>query len=90
MARHHYSAIDRALGDAFAEAVETVCDRLRIFPHGAPPVDGFPGVRRARVRSFPYGVFYRDAGEELIVLRVLHSARDVGSSHLGEGDPPPR
>jgi plasmid stabilization system protein ParE len=29
------------------------------------------------MRRFPYGVFYRDTDETLIVVRVLHNARDT-------------
>jgi plasmid stabilization system protein ParE len=76
-ARDHYSAIDPALSDDFANAFDAVIERIRIFPHGAPPVDGLPGLRRARMRRFPYGVFYRDTDENLIVVRVLHNARDT-------------
>ena len=74
-ARDHYARVDPALSDDFALAFDAVVERIRIFPHGAPPVDGFPGLRRARMRRFPYGVFYRDTGETVIVLRVLHNAR---------------
>ena len=80
-ARDHCSAIDPALGDDFADAFDAVVERMRIFPHGAPPVDGFAGLRRARMRRFPYGVFYRDSGEPLVVVRVLHHARDT-ARHL--------
>lgn len=76
-ARDHYGAIDSALSDEFARAFDVVVERIRVFPHGAPPVDGFPRLRRARMRRFPYGVFYRDTNEAVIVLRVLHNARDV-------------
>lgn len=85
-ARDHYARIDPALSQNFADAVETVISRIRAFPHGAPPVEGFPGLRRARMRRFPYGVFYRDAPDQgsvnvIVVVRVLHSSRDT-SRHL--------
>ncbi len=80
-ARDHYAAIDPALSDGFADAFNAVVERIRTFPHGAPPVDGFPTLRRARMRRFPYGVFYVDTDERLIVLRVLHNARDT-TQHL--------
>lgn len=76
-ARDHYAAIDPALCDDFALVVDAVLNRVRTFPHGAPPVDGFPGLRRARMRRFPYGVFYRDMDGTMTVLRVLHNVRDT-------------
>lgn len=33
-------------------------------------------VRRALVRRFPYGVFYVDQGERIVVIGVLHTSRD--------------
>ena len=80
-ARDHYAAIDPALSDDFARAFDAVVERIWMFPHGAPPVDGLPGLRRVRMRRFPYGVFYRDADETVIVVRVLHNARDT-AQHL--------
>ena len=80
-ARDHYSAIDPALSDDFAQAFDAVVERIQMFPHGAPPVDGLPGLRRARMRRFPFGVFYRDTDETVIVVRVLHNARDA-ARHL--------
>ncbi|GGB24059.1 hypothetical protein GCM10011492_12460 [Flexivirga endophytica] len=83
-ARDHYARIDPALSHNFADAFDMVVSRIRAFPHGAPPVEGFPGLRRARMRRFPYGVFYRDAPDQdpvILVVRVLHSSRDA-SRHL--------
>ena len=75
--RDRYAAIDPALSDEFALAFDAVLERIRIFPHGAPPVDRFPGLRRARMRRVPYGVLYRDTDETMTVVRVLHNARDT-------------
>lgn len=83
-ARDYYARIDPALSEDFADALDTVMTRIEAFPHGAPPVDGFPGLRRARMRRFPYGVFYRDTpGQDsvILVVRVLHGSRDT-SRHL--------
>ena|ERR1700722_3124206 len=33
-------------------------------------------VRRARVRGFPYGVFFVSTKDEIVVLAVVHLARD--------------
>lgn len=81
-ARDHYAEIDSALSEAFAEAFNAVVERIQVFPHGAPPVDGFPGLRRARMRTFPFGVFYRNTNDTMVlVVRVLHSSRNA-RSHL--------
>ncbi|MFZ2965185.1 MAG: type II toxin-antitoxin system RelE/ParE family toxin [Rhodoglobus sp.] len=75
--REHYRAIGGDLEQRFFDQLDLVVDRLITFPNGAPPVDGFPGVRRARMRQFPYGVFYRLDGDDILILRVLHTRRDA-------------
>jgi plasmid stabilization system protein ParE len=75
-ARDHYREIDEDIARQFLDQLDRVLDRLTVFPHGAPPVDGFAGVRRARMRQFPYGVFYRLDDDDILVLRVLHTRRD--------------
>ena len=37
----------------------------------------FHDIRRANLRQFPYGIFYFMAGETVVVLGVLHGARDT-------------
>ncbi len=77
-ARDYYSAINPELGLRFLSDVDAAMDRLATFPAGAPPVEGFDDLRRARLRHFPYGVFYQHshAGNDLLVVRVLHTRRD--------------
>nr|WP_054685187.1 type II toxin-antitoxin system RelE/ParE family toxin [Microbacterium sp. No. 7]ALJ21435.1 hypothetical protein AOA12_16655 [Microbacterium sp. No. 7] len=76
-ARDHYRAIGEGLESQLLDQLDRVVDRLITFPKGAPPVDGFPGVRRARMRQFPYGVFYRLDGDDILILRVVHTRRDA-------------
>lgn len=76
-ARDHYRAIGEGLESQLLDQLDRVVDRLITFPNGAPPVDGFPGVRRARMRQFPYGVFYRLDGDDILILRVVHTRRDA-------------
>jgi plasmid stabilization system protein ParE len=73
--RDRYEGVDELLEQRFLDQLDVVMERLLAFPMGAPPVDGFPGVRRARLRRFPYGVFYRADDGDIIVLRVLHTRR---------------
>jgi toxin ParE1/3/4 len=71
-----YEGVAGGLDESFLEQLDLVLERLQLFPNGASPVEGMPGVRRSRMRRFPYGVFYHVPDEELIVLRVLHTRRD--------------
>lgn len=75
-ATDHYADSDPDLGERFITAVDAAMDRLLMFPLGAPPVEGFGPLRRARMRHFPYGVFYQPtADDDLLVVRVLHARR---------------
>ena len=73
----YYARVQGALADRFLSELENVIERLQMFPAGAPPVEGFDDLRRARMRSFPYGVFYQytPAEDALVIVRVLHSRR---------------
>lgn len=76
-ARDYYDPIAADLGARFLDNFDQAIARMRMFPRGAPPVEGVAGVRRARMRRFPYGVFYRLVDDSnLQVLRVLNSKRD--------------
>ncbi|WP_062377142.1 type II toxin-antitoxin system RelE/ParE family toxin [Demequina pelophila] len=74
--RDRYREVDDATAARFLESLDGAIERMKMFPNGAPPVEGMPGVRRARVRRFPFGVFYRLEGPDIVVLRVLHTRRD--------------
>lgn len=72
----HYSGIAAALGARFTADLDVAIERMTLFPHGAPPVEGFKGLRRTRMRHSPYGIFYQQAETgELLIVRVLHSRR---------------
>ncbi len=62
------------LGDHFEAAVERTLDMISGAPASFPTVHR--DVRRALVRPFPYGVFYRIRGEAVHVLAVMHGRRD--------------
>lgn len=78
--RDYYRDISKELEVQFLDQLDVAMERLRMFPKGAPPVEGFPGVRRARLRQFPYGMFYRLDGHDILILRVLHSRRQSPAS----------
>jgi toxin ParE1/3/4 len=60
----------------FLDEIDRVFGRLESFPRSAPAVADRPSVRRAPLRHFPFGVFYRLAEPDRIeVLRVIHTAR---------------
>jgi len=62
------------LGAAFGRAVEAAVESLQRTPQQYPVVHR--DIRRVLLRRFPYAIFYRAADDEIIVLAVLHLARD--------------
>lgn len=62
------------LGEAFLLAAEARIAQLPSNPRTGTVVDG--RVRRVLVDRFPYCLFYIIEAERLVVLAVLHVARD--------------
>ena len=58
------------LGASFRAEVERVVHRL-----AANPLQ-FPDVRRARLRTFPYGLFFWVVDDGVFVIACFHSSRD--------------
>jgi plasmid stabilization system protein ParE len=62
------------LGRAFVQQVNALLDRVRLNPMQYQIVHR--EVRRAIPRRFPYGVFYRIDGSEVVVFAVVDLHRD--------------
>lgn len=71
------------LGKAFVEAVDAALSQVAGNSLRYQIVHR--DVRRVVLRRFPYGVFYRVAGDRIVVICVLHLHRDPSSwkSRLG-------
>jgi toxin ParE1/3/4 len=70
-----------ALG--FLDEVELLIELLARFPEiGRAREELKPGIRSFRVRRFRHLLFYRLAGKDLVLLRILHGARRVQSDRL--------
>jgi toxin ParE1/3/4 len=72
-ARAWYEGERVGLGGIFAAAVETTVTAMLQNPLAYPRVKG--DTRRALVRRFPYAVYFRPIGDEIIVLAVMHGRR---------------
>ena len=62
------------LGEEFLAAVQSTFKNVEFYPEVFACVHG--EVRRAIVSRFPFAVFYSVEPKRLVVLRVLHTARD--------------
>lgn len=69
-----YDSQRRGLGDEFMDAAELALRSLTETPLIHRVV--FRDLRRAKIRRFPYNIFYRVAGEDAIVVGCFHAKRD--------------
>ena len=74
----YYRAIEPDLSIRMRSRVEQTPALLASFPRLGTQL-GNSNVRKLRVRQPPYLLFYRIAGDDIFVLRVLHAARDIPS-----------
>jgi len=68
-----YEQQREGLGYEFLDEVSAAFDAVAERPGMYPVVHR--GVRRTLIGRFPFGVFYRVAGETAVVLAVMHARR---------------
>ncbi len=68
----------------FSAALRAGVEQLRAFPESGSTrfasVTGIVGLRALPLQGFPYLIFYRVEGNTPMILRILHTARDIPSS----------
>jgi plasmid stabilization system protein ParE len=69
-----YAAVSPALPSAFRLALDTTFRQIAEYPESYPLVER--GIRRALLRRFPHGVFYRLEAGVILVVGVLPTARN--------------
>lgn len=69
-----YEGQRTGVGEAFADQVQRVLDRIAAMPQVHAAV--FGDVRKAVVQRFPYCVYYREEATCVRVLSVFHTSRD--------------
>jgi plasmid stabilization system protein ParE len=72
-AQDWYEAQVSGLGRRFRQAVDVLVERISASPAQFPTV--FKNVRRARVQTFPYSLFFAVEGETLFVVACFHASR---------------
>jgi plasmid stabilization system protein ParE len=73
-AQDWYERQGRGLGAEFLNAVDFQVERIAANPLHFPQVQA--DVRRARLRRFPDGLYFRALDEGIFVLACFHSSRD--------------
>ena len=69
-----YEARQGGMGKSFAGELDDITTRIGTNPLLFPVVRR--GVRRAVLRRFPYGVFFRVLPDRVQVIACLHTSRD--------------
>ena len=73
MARQWYEKQRPELGIQFAESIVEAIDRISSNPLAFPVVHA--ETRRAVVRRFPYGIYFRVLEDQIVVTAVMHGRR---------------
>jgi len=73
-ARDWYEEQRQGVGEVFSTAVESAVTRITAMPEMY--VKALRDVRRAKVRKFPYLIYYRVLSDRIQVIAVLHASRD--------------
>lgn len=81
IARHYAEESGETLARRFVEGFRAAVDHIHANPAAGSPrfreMTGLFDLRVWPVRGFPYLVFYRDTPEGVLILRILHCARDI-------------
>lgn len=74
-----YELQSAGLGERFKDCVEEVLDRIAATPeiHGRV----YEGVRCAKVRRFPFAVYYQVEPDRVVAIAVFHSSRHPREWH---------
>jgi toxin ParE1/3/4 len=70
----YYEARRRGLGRRFSVAAATAIETVREAPHRWPLIED--GIRKYRLRKFPYAILYEVEGDIVIVSAVMHLKRE--------------
>ena len=69
-----YEQQQAGLGYRFSEEIETTFARISRHPYSYETLHR--GTRRALLRRFPFGIFYRVEDAGIVILAVMHASRD--------------
>ncbi|HWP01958.1 MAG TPA: hypothetical protein VNL96_00730 [Gemmatimonadaceae bacterium] len=76
LAAEWYETRASGLGTEFLRAADVCFSLIQRMPQGYQLVA--PEVRRARLRRFPFSVYYVATTERIAIPAVLHARRDPG------------
>ncbi len=62
----------------FVAAIEAAFEPVRYFPLAAPAREEFAAGLRVTFHN-PYAIYYRPLADAIVIIRVLHGARDAAA-----------
>ena len=71
-----YNEEQPGLGFRFTSAVEEAATRAAAFPLAGSP--SFANTRRVVLKGFPFSLYYRPSGEDIVIFALAHHARWPG------------
>jgi toxin ParE1/3/4 len=71
-----YEKAATSLGALFRAEIDRQAQRILANPLQFPLM--LADIRRARLRRFPYGLFFRPLDDAIYVIACFHSSRDPG------------
>jgi toxin ParE1/3/4 len=69
-----YESQQPTLGRRFLTSIQDATNRIIVNPHLYPVV--YLDVRRCLVRTFPFGIIFRELHGRIIILAIMHLHRD--------------
>jgi len=80
---YYAEAVDGETAARFADCLEEAFRKIADAPKLGSPALGqlldLPGLRVRKLGRFPYVVLYIERADRIDVIRILHSARDIGA-----------
>ncbi len=70
----YYEAQQPDLGRRFLASVQDAVNRISVRPGLYPIVD--LDVRRCLVKTFPFGVLFRERPDKIVIMAIMHLHRD--------------
>ena len=72
-----YESQRKGLGESYLLCIEEALSRISRTPQTYAVI--YKNIRRALIHRFPFGVFYIEGEQNIIVLAVLHARRNPQS-----------
>lgn len=72
----YYESIDVELGERLLNAAEVTVAEIKTRPE--MPREFAGGIRKARLKRFPYAMVYKATGDSLLIIAFMHLHREPG------------